>query len=144
MKKPTDITINAWVKLVKAHGKAFSTVENAFKEAGFPALEWYDVLLELERIGDQGIRPFELQAKLLLPQYGMSRLVNRLDKAGYLKRVSSDDDGRGQLLFITPDGKQIRKRMWCVYFSAIEQAVGSRISQHEAKQLVKLLAKLSN
>lgn len=144
MTKPTDNTINAWVGLVRAHTRALSTIEAALKQAGLPVLEWYDVLLELERAEDQGIRPFELQNALLLPQYGISRLVDRLEKAGHLKRASSTDDGRGQLLFITATGKDVRRQMWSVYAAAIEEGIGSKLSPMEAETLAHLLSRLTD
>ena len=58
MAKPTDTTIEVWAQLLRAHGAALSTVESALKEAGLPPLAWYEVLLELKRVGNHGIRPF--------------------------------------------------------------------------------------
>ena len=142
MKRPTELTITAWARLLRAHETALSTVETALKEADLPPLSWYDVLLELERVGDEGIRPYELQDKLLLPQYGLSRLLTRIEKAGYLERLSSEEDGRGQLVFITPSGRSVRARMWSVYAPAIEGAVGKKLTCVQAKSLSNLLGKL--
>jgi len=112
------------------------------KDADFPPLSWYDVLLELERSGKDGMRPFELQDELLLPQYGISRLLNRIGTAGYIERHSCENDGRGQRLIITQTGKKIRRRMWSVYSEAIEQAVGSKLTPKEAETLCRLLKAL--
>lgn len=105
MTKPTDATVKAWARLLRAHQSAFSSVESALKDADLPPLSWYDVLLELEHAGNRGVRPFELEHALLLPQYGISRLIERIEKAGYLKRETCNDDGRGQYLLITATGK---------------------------------------
>jgi len=108
-----------------------------------PPLAWYDVLLELERAGRQGVRPFELQAELLLPQYGLSRLLDRMENAGYVRRISCDDDGRGQMLSITPSGGKIRKRIWSVYGPAIQEAIGEKMPPSGIADLSKLLALLA-
>jgi len=139
---PDSTTMNTWTRLLRAHNQALATVEAKLKNSGMPQLAWYDVLLELERCGVSGIRPYELQAKLLLAQYGLSRLLNRIEKAGYLRRDSCVDDGRGQMLFITGEGKTMRKRMWEVYGPAIKHAVGDKISQLEMKKLSEILGKL--
>jgi len=117
-------------------------VEGALKEAGLPPLAWYDVLLELERAGKDGIRPFELQNELLLPQYGISRLLDRIGNAGYLERFSCEDDGRGQRLVVTRSGKKMRRQMWSVYSKAIEQAVGGKLAAKEVETLSGLLERL--
>jgi len=142
MKIPDDQTIKAWVALVRAYQSAFSTVEHALKNAAFPALSWYDVLLELDRAGAEGLRAFELQDKLLLPQYGISRLIARIEKAGYLERVGCEDDGRGQHLIITKSGKKLRKQMWRIYGTALQEVIGNKCTPREANQLSALLEKM--
>ena len=44
--KPTEATIRAWARLMKAQRRALVTVESALKAAGLPQLAWYDGLLE--------------------------------------------------------------------------------------------------
>ena len=143
MKKPTETTVSAWARLLRARETAVATAERALKEADLPPLAWYDVLLEVEGAGKDGIRQFELQDELLLPQYGLSRLIDRIDCAGYLARQDCADDGRGHQLVITPTGRRVRKRMWSVYSEAIERAVGEKLTATEAATLADLLGKLT-
>ena len=63
------------------------------KSAGLPALEWYDVLLEIERAGP--LRPRDLQSRLLLAQSNLSRLLDRMERAGLIARGDCEQDGRG-------------------------------------------------
>jgi DNA-binding MarR family transcriptional regulator len=142
MSEPNDQTVTAWVRLLRAQHAALSGVEKALKEAGHPPLSWYDVLLELDRAGDEGLRPFALQSKMLLPQYGISRLIDRVEKAGYLERIACDDDQRGHVLKITTAGKALRRRMWPVYSHAIQDAVGAKLTREEVSELSKILSKL--
>jgi len=142
MKKPSDTTARAWARLARAHRIALSSIEGALKNAGLPSLAWYDVLLELERAGKDGLRPFELERELLLPQHGVSRLVGRIENAGHLKRKTCADDGRGQRLVITTAGRKIRRHMWSIYGQAIEDAVGAKLSSKQVRDLSGILAKL--
>ncbi len=140
--RPTEAAIHAWARLVRAHRSAFATVEARLKDAGLPALAWYDALLELERSPSDGLRPFELQRTMLLAQYNLSRLIDRMVEAGYVAREASQEDGRGQVLRITRAGRAIRRRMWPVYAAAIEEAVGQHLSDAEAATLATLLGKV--
>ena len=142
MAKPSDTTVQAWARLLRAHQIALASVEKALKNDNLPPLIWYDVLLELERAGDKGLRPFELERELLLPQYGVSRLIERIEKAGHLKRETCEDDGRGQHLAITTAGRELRRRMWPVYGQAIEDAVGTKLTSTQARNISELLARL--
>jgi DNA-binding MarR family transcriptional regulator len=139
---PSEPAIRAWARLERAHRAAQGTVEARLKKAGLPALAWYDALLELERAGAAGLRPFELQKAMLFAQYNLSRLVDRLEAAGHVAKQVSEDDGRGQLLTITKSGRTMRRRIWPVYAAAIEEAVGRHLSERDATALGDLLGKL--
>lgn len=132
----------AWARLLKAQGKALGAVERALKSAGLPPLTWYDVLLELRRVGSEGLRPMDLEQHLLLAQHNVSRLLDRLQAAGLIRRAPHEVDGRGQVVTITPAGRMTLKKMWPVYAAAIEREVGEKLSETEAQTLANLLAKL--
>jgi DNA-binding MarR family transcriptional regulator len=140
--KPSETVERAWARLMKAQRSALGGVEHALKSAGLPPLAWYDALLELERAGAQGLRPFELERAMLLEQYNLSRLIDRIEKAGYVERRACEDDGRGQLVVVTPAGKAMRRRMWPVYAAAIQDAFGRHLSEPQAKNLDALLGAL--
>ena len=105
-----------------------------------PPLGWYDVLLEVERSGPNGIRPYTLQERLLLPQYGMSRLLDRLEKNGLIDKLQCEDDKRGFEVCISEKGKKIRQEMWPVYAAALERTVQSTVSPEALETISKLLS----
>ncbi len=136
---PNKTVIRAWARLMKAQQLALALIEQSMKEAGLPPLAWYDVLLEAERAGPNGLRPYELEMAMLLAQYNLSRLIDRIERAGYVERRTCEDDGRGQLIAITDTGKAIRRKMWPVYAKAIDSAIGMHLSDKEAKGLDTIL-----
>ena len=140
--KPSDSAVTAWVRLVAASRHVLTAVETDLKAAGFPPLAWYDALLELDRAQDQYLRPFELEARLLLAQYNLSRLVDRLTNAGYVEKLPYAGDGRGHVLAITKLGKALLKKMWPVYRAAIDRHLGARLSAKQTSDLVGLLSRL--
>jgi DNA-binding MarR family transcriptional regulator len=139
---PSDAVIRAWTRLIRAQQTVLAAVEAELKAAGFPPLAWYDVLLELAR-ADAGLRPFALEQALLLAQYNLSRLLDRLEKAGYIERRTCAEDGRGQIVAITPSGRALIKRMWPTYRAAIARHLGAKLSEDEAARLASLLGKLT-
>ena len=139
---PSKATISAWARLARVQQQALRSIERALKEAGLPPLAWYDVLLELERAGGPGLRPFELERAMLLAQYNLSRLIDRLEAAGHVERIACEDDGRGHLIAVTASGRAMRRRMWPVYARAIEQAIGRHLAAAETRSLDGLLGAL--
>lgn len=138
---PSSETITAWARLVRAHDTILNGVEAALKAAGLPPLAWYDVLLELERAGTP-LRPGALEGELLLAQYNLSRLLDRMAAAGVISRAPDPSDGRGRLVSLTQAGRDLRARMWPVYSHALQRAVGDRLTAGEAEALAGLLARL--
>jgi DNA-binding MarR family transcriptional regulator len=139
---PSDAVIRAWARLMRAQQAVLAAVEADLKAVGFPPLAWYDVLLELSR-AEKGLRPFTLEQELLLAQYNLSRLLDRLERAGYLERRACPEDGRGQIVAITPSGRALVKRMWPTYRAAIARHVGAKLSEDDASRLAALLGKLT-
>ena len=140
---PSDETIAAWTALMRAQRRALGTIEAALKAAGLPPLAVYDALLEIERAGPEGLRPFQLEPRLLMPQYGLSRLLDRLAADGLVLRRPAPGDRRGHVVAISPAGRKLRARMWPVYGQALEQSVGSRLGPGDAAALAQLLRRLA-
>lgn len=138
---PFDVVLTAWVRLVRASHSVVSAIEKDLKAAGFPPLEWYDVLLELERAPD-GERPFALEGRLLVAQYNLSRLVDRLERAGLVEKRRCPVDRRGYELMITESGRKLRGEMWPAYAAAIQQHLGAHLQGGEAEMLSAILERL--
>lgn len=137
---PSDPVVRAFVRLVRAQRSVVTGIERAVKDAGYPPLEWYDVLWELEREGPS--RPRDIQDRLLFPQSNLSRLLDRMEEAGLVQRGTCQEDARGQIVCITDGGKALRKRMWKVHAGAIQNMVGNHLSDAEADQVARLLDRL--
>ena len=143
IRKPSQEATSAWARLVRVQQDLIAAVERDLKAAGFPALAWYDALLELSRAPRGELRPVELEKQMLIPQYSTSRLVDRLADAGLVERNTCPEDGRGQFVAITPAGRNLQKRMWDAYGASIERHVGSKLTSREVAGLCDLLGKLA-
>jgi len=137
--KLSDKHVLAWTRLVTASQVVMGAVEADLKAAGFPALGWYDVLLELRRSETGRLRPLEIEGRLLIAQHNVSRLIDRLEKAGYVRREPCAEEGRGQVIAITDKGLALQKAMWPVYQAAIQRHVGKKLSGPDAAELARLL-----
>ncbi len=140
--RPSETAVLAWARLIRGARLTLASVEGELKDAGFPPLEWYDVLLELSR-SDGPLRPVALEGRLLLPQHNISRLLERLAQAGHIERMRCEKDGRGYYVAITASGRDLLKRMWPVYAAAIQRHLGRHVTEPEAEALAGLLGRLS-
>ena len=100
-KWPSEETISAWIQLHKSQRMLLEKVEGTLKKDGLPPLDWYDVLLELSREGDSGLRQYQIGDRMLLEKHNLSRLIDRLEKNRLVRRRECIEDGRGNRIEIT-------------------------------------------
>ena len=137
--KVSESVVKAWGRLMRAQRSLLERVEGDLKRAGLPPLSWYDVLLELNRMEEGRLRQFEIGGKVLLSKHNLSRLLDRLEDEGMVKRQSCKEDRRGAHVVITRAGRALLKRMWPVYEHAIAEYFGRLLSEEEAERLASLM-----
>jgi DNA-binding MarR family transcriptional regulator len=141
-RNPSETTVKAWTRLMRAREAVLGAIEHDLKAADCPPLAWYDVLLELVRVPDGRLRPFEIERQTLLAQYNLSRLLDRLEREALVTREPCDDDGRGQWAVITEKGRAVQARTWKVYAKSIQKHVGDKLDEKAAGTLAELLERL--
>jgi DNA-binding MarR family transcriptional regulator len=139
--KQTDNRLRAWSHLLGGHGLALKAIEARLKEAGQPPFGWYDVLLELDRAGGR-LRIGELAERVIVEPYTMTRLLDRLEDAGLLRREKAPGDRRGAYAVLTAEGEAARRRMWPHYQRAILELFGAALSERDAEDLVRIFKKV--
>ena len=133
--------IRAWSHLLGAHALTLRAVEERLNAAGQPPLAWYDVLLELTRAGGR-LRIGELGERLVVEPHNVTRLLDRLEAEGLLKRQRVREDRRGVVVVLTEKGAALRKQMWVPYRGAILEVFGTALSTRDAETLTATLKKV--
>jgi DNA-binding MarR family transcriptional regulator len=140
--EPSDAVTDAWIRLIRAGRAVVGRIEAELKGAGFPGLSWYDVLLHLKRQPDGRSSPRAIEDAVLFEQYNLSRLLDRMEVEGHVRRIPYPGDRRRQLVEITEEGRLLQRRMWGVYGPAISRHIGAKLTEDEAGHLAALLLKL--
>ena len=110
-----DKTLGLWRALLNAHAVLTARVEQALADAGLPPLGWYDVLWPLHRAPGQRLRMNALAREVTISRTGLVRLVDRIERAGFLRREPVPEDRRGAYVAIEPAGSELLREMWPVY-----------------------------
>jgi DNA-binding MarR family transcriptional regulator len=127
--------LSAWRALLNAHSAVIARVEEALASAELPPLAWYDVLWAVRREPGKQVRMAELAEGLTLSRGGITKLVDRLESAGLLRRERAEDDGRGYYAVLTDDGERMLRRMWPVYARVLRETFVDALSQDEARAI---------
>ena len=139
----SENVVTSWACLMRAQQVLLERVEGDLKRAGLPPLGWYDVLLELSRSDIGRLRQFELGDKVLLSKHNLSRLLDRLESEGLIRRQACEEDRRGAHVVITRQGRALLKKMWPVYERAIGEHFGRLLSEEEAVSLGNVLQRFT-
>jgi len=136
----SDLKGHAWAVLLTAHATLIGRIEAALAAAGLPALDWYDVLWELEK-ADGRLRMHDLARRVVLSRSNLTRLADRLEDAGLVARQDSAEDGRGYDLVLTRAGRAMRRKMWPVYEAEIERVFSRHVTVEEARAIGEALGR---
>lgn len=117
--------------------------EKELAEAGLPDLGFYGVLLALSEAGDPS-RPRDLLCKVNVTKSGLTRLVDRIEKAGLVERTYCPSDRRGTFLAITGQGEETLARMQPVRERVFREVFTDQISDADAETLARTLTEVSN
>ena len=138
-----DEHLAAWGAILRAQASTVAAVEQALMEAGLPPLAWYDVLWPLRRVG-RPMRMGELSTEVLtISRTGLTRLVDRIEDAGLLRRSAVAGDRRGVEVSITPEGVALLRRMWPVYAGVLRDRLVAAIPAAHAARVATMLEPLS-
>jgi DNA-binding MarR family transcriptional regulator len=138
MERESDAIIRAWSHLLGAHALAIRAIEKRLSATGQPPLAWYDVLLELERAGGE-LRVGDLGERLVIEPHNVTRLVDRLEAKGLVKRRRAGEDQRGVCAVLTRKGAALRADMWTHYRDAIHETFAAALSPNDAEVLTAVL-----
>ena len=105
-------------------------------------MEWYDVLITLKEAPDYRLRLSSLAEKVLLSRSNLTRLVDRLEKAGLLCRESCPHDRRGTFAVLTEAGLAMQRQMCPVYAEGVAEYFACCIDDTEAKVMEQVLQRM--
>ncbi|HEY0487379.1 MAG TPA: MarR family transcriptional regulator [Mycobacteriales bacterium] len=101
---PTDGELAVWRSFLRAHATLLRALEAELAAENHLPLGWYDVLVQLVEAPGRRLRMTELAERVLLSRSGVTRLVDRMVRAGLIRRVPCEDDLRGTYAEVTREG----------------------------------------
>jgi DNA-binding MarR family transcriptional regulator len=110
-------------------------------EAGIP-LRWYDVLVQLEE-SPEGIPMNALAERILYSKSGFTRVVDRMEEAGLVRRVRPEHDRRSILVVLTENGRDTMELARRYHRDGIKRHFSQHLSDNEIKALARALEKVS-
>lgn len=134
--------IAAWRAVDTCHAAVTERIQRALVAADLPPLSWFELLAAIERSPSGRPRMSELANWLTLSRGGITKLVDRLQEAGYIERVSCSEDRRSLRAELTPSGARMLEEMGRVYAAEIDQQLSS-LDRTEVELVTSALEKIT-
>ena len=110
-------------------------------EQALPAT-WFDVLLHLYEAPGSRSRIGELAESLVLTPSNATRLFDRLEKAGYLRREAIPEDRRGAYIVLTDEGEAAFMRTVPGNRGRVDRVFLSYLNDNDFRDLHRALSKV--
>src|SRR5262245_42216260 len=96
----------AWLALVRTHAKLWDLVEAQMRRDTGLTMVRYDVLAHLNLAGGR-LGLSELASSIVLSQSGLSKLLDRMEESGLIRRDPDPRDARSTFASITGHGRAV-------------------------------------
>jgi MarR family transcriptional regulator, 2-MHQ and catechol-resistance regulon repressor len=97
--------ITSWGRLVEAYSFVDRRLGASLEASCGIPMAWFEVLLRLARAEDDKLTMGALAEQVALTSGGVTRLLDRMTKAGYVERRQSPTDRRVVHAALTPAGR---------------------------------------
>lgn len=134
--------VQAWAQLLRAHSALTRRFSAELLTMHGLTLSGYEVLLHLAHAPDQRLRRVDLAERVLLTPSGITRLLDGLERAGYVRRAASNEDARVSYAVLTGEGYEKLRSAAPTHVGGIRKLFGEHFSSDELETLRELLARL--
>ena len=139
---PGDWRVGVWRSFLRAHAVVLRELERELdRDAALP-LAWYDVLLTLAQAPGRRLRMADLADSVMLSRSGLTRLVDRIEKAGYVRREPSPDDARGTYTVMQPQGLRRLREAVPAHLAGVQRHWLAHFDDDELRTLGALMQRL--
>jgi DNA-binding MarR family transcriptional regulator len=138
----TTPEIQAWVALLRAHATSIRRFNAELLSEHGLTLNDYEVLLHLSRAEGGRLRRVDLAERVLLTPSGITRLLEGLERCGYVERASCDSDARVTYAQLTDEGEAKLREAAETHLAGIREFFRERFSKGEVQALGGLLERL--
>lgn len=125
----------AWGGFLRVHATLVRALDAELRAAHQLPLTEFEVLLWLSHRPEHRMRMAELADSVLLSLSGMSRLVERLERRGYVQRETSPEDRRGAYAVLTQEGLALVREARGTHWAGIRERFLRHFTDEELEGL---------
>jgi DNA-binding MarR family transcriptional regulator len=140
---PTREQLVAWRVFLECAFALIDILDAELQAERDMTLRWYDVLVKLEE-AEGGLRMNELASRILASKSGLTSVVDRMEKAGLVRRERPADDRRVVEVFTTPAGTKALHAARVVHHRGIQEHFVQHLDQRDLAALAHTFEKVQD
>ncbi|NOV01908.1 MarR family winged helix-turn-helix transcriptional regulator [Paenibacillus planticolens] len=134
--------LSVWRAFVNAHASVIERIEKDLSEQRKIPLTTYDVLVALYQSPNKKLRMTDLAKKVVITRSGLTRVVERLEREGFVIRERTEEDRRGAFAILTREGKKAFLATWPTYADGISNYFLNVLDEEERTIIERGLSKV--
>jgi DNA-binding MarR family transcriptional regulator len=134
--------VDAWARLLRGHAAATRDLSARLVAQHGLTISDYGALLCLSRADEGKMRRVDLADELLLTASGVTRLLEGLERAGFVERGECASDRRVTYAVLTAAGREKLEEASDSHVADVRALFEERFTADEIDQLTHLLARL--
>lgn len=138
--KPRTPSQETYIALVRTADDAKRFASRALEPAGV-TLQQYNVLRILRGAGEDGLPTLAIAERMVERTPGVTRLIDRMERKGWVARQRCTDDRRRVWCRITPEGLELLSTL-DQPFDGVDNTLSQALDEVELGQLLALLERV--
>jgi DNA-binding MarR family transcriptional regulator len=139
---PIPLQLDGWVSFLRAHAAITRELSAQLQREHDLTLNDYEVLLHLSHAVGGRMRRVDLAQQVVLTASGITRLLEGLERAGYVTKETCASDARVSYAKLTDEGHEKLRSAAVTHLRGIDELFLSRYSGSELTTLAELLGRL--
>src|SRR5919197_5818690 len=134
--------LESWVSFLQSHAAITRELSAQLQHEHGLTLSDYEVLLRLKNAEGGRMRRVDLAEQVLLTASGITRLLEGLERAGFVRKENCASDARVTYAKITPAGTAKLREAAKTHLRGLDELFVGRYSESELTTLADLLSRL--
>jgi DNA-binding MarR family transcriptional regulator len=134
--------VEAFANLIRSHSALTRALNAQLVSDHGLTINDYEVMLLLARAPGRRLRRVDIAQSVLLTASGITRLLDGLERAGYVAKAECESDARVTYAVLTDDGLEKLREAGETHIAGIRDVFENRFNEEELQTLASLLARL--
>ena len=133
--------MSAWLALLRTHARLWDRIESQIRRDHGLTMARYDVLANVELAGGR-LGLSKLASSIMLSASGLSKLIDRMEASGLIRREPDPHDARSTFATITPRGRALVKQARRSHHRLLQETFRAALDDRDMADLTRIMQRI--